>query len=235
MLRHTRLAGAEGLCYGRTDVALAGSFADEVAVIRAGLAGVRFGAVWSSPAARCQRLAVALIGEWHGRPARGVEDHGRAAHATPIPDHGRDAHATPISDHGRDAHATSDSGVPTDARLQELNFGAWENCTWDSFRSPESEAWALDSWSLAPPGGESGAQLWARVAAVRGEILGTLATGSSGADGASVLVVTHAGVIRAWLGLERGLGWAEAMCLPVPHGSLTVIDPCGRQATGDKF
>jgi len=206
LLRHTRLAGAVGLCYGRTDVPLAASFADELAVIRAGLAGVRFGAVWSSPAARCLRLAVALEDKWHGRHARGVEDH------------------------GRDAHATSDSGVPTDARLQELNFGAWENCTWDSFRSPESEAWALDPWRLAPPGGESGAALWARVGAFRDEL-----HGQAKAGGDPVLVVTHAGVIRAWLGLERGLSWAEAMSLPVSHGSLTVINPGRRTAVEPKL
>jgi len=199
LLRHTRLAAVEGLCYGRTDVPLAASFADELAVIRAGLAGVRLGAVWSSPATRCLRLAVALEDKWHGRPARGVEDY------------------------GRDAHATSVFGVPTDTRLQELDFGAWENCRWDSFRSPESEAWALDPWRLAPPGGESGAALWARVGAFRDELHGQVREG-----GDPVLVVTHAGVIRAWLGLERGLGWAEAMSLPVPHGSLTAINPCGR-------
>jgi alpha-ribazole phosphatase len=113
--------------------------------------------------------------------------------------------------------------VPTDARLQELDFGAWENRTWDSFRSPESEAWALDPWRLAPPGGESGAALWARVGAFRAELHGHVTAGH-----APLLVVTHAGVIRSWLGLERGLGWAEAMSLPVPHGSLTVINPCGR-------
>jgi alpha-ribazole phosphatase len=116
-----------------------------------------------------------------------------------------------------------DAGVPTDARLQELDFGAWENRPWESFRGPESEAWALDPWRLAPPGGESGAALWARVGAFRAEVHGHVSAG-----GDPVLVVTHAGVIRAWLGLERGLGWAEAMRLPVPHGSLTVINPCGR-------
>jgi alpha-ribazole phosphatase len=178
LLRHTRLAGAEGLCYGRTDVPLAASFTEELGGIRAGLAGVCFGAVWSSPAARCQSLVGAL---------------------------------------------TSAGEFRTDARLLELDFGAWENRKWDSFRSPESEAWALDPWRLAPPGGESGATLWARVGAFRDELTGQVMAG-----GESVLVVTHAGVIRAWLGLERGLGWAEAMSLPVPHGSLTVINPCGR-------
>ena len=178
LLRHTRLAGAEGLCYGGTDVPLAASFADELAVIRAGLAGLRFGAVWSSPAARCLSLVGAL---------------------------------------------TEPGEFRTDTRLQELDFGAWENRKWDSFRSPESEAWALDPWRLAPPGGESGAALWARVGAFRAELHGQVKAG-----GDPVLVVTHAGVIRAWLGLERGLGWAEAMNLPVPHGSLTAINPCGR-------
>ena len=181
LLRHTRLAGAEGLCYGRTDLPLADSFLAELAVIRAGLGGVAFGAVWSSPAGRCQRLAeqFAVPGE-----------------------------------------------IRTEARLQELDFGVWENREWESFRGPESEAWALDPWRLAPPEGESGAALWARVGAFRAELHGQVKTGRD-----PLLVVTHAGVIRAWLGLERGLGWAEAMRLPVQHGSLTKINTGGRTAT----
>jgi len=185
LLRHTRLAAVEGLCYGRTDVPLAVSFADELAVIGTGLEGVSLGAVWSSPAARCQQLAAALALE------AGVK-------------------------------------IFTEPRLQELDFGAWENRPWESFRGPQSEAWSLDPWSLAPPGGESGAQLWARVGEFRTELLGEVTSGSSCADGTSTLVVTHAGVIRTWLGLERGLSWAEAMSLPVSHGSLTEINPCGR-------
>jgi alpha-ribazole phosphatase len=185
LLRHTRLAAVAGLCYGRTDVALAASFEAELAVIRAGLAGVRFGAIWSSPASRCRRLAEAF--------------------ANPGP-------------------------IRIETRLQELDFGLWENREWADFRGPESEAWALDPWRLAPPAGESGAALWARVGAFRDEL-----TAANNAGGGAILVVTHAGVIRAWLGLERGLGWAEAMSLPVPHGSLTVIGPCGPKTTVDKF
>ena len=185
LLRHTRLAGAEGLCYGHTDLPLAASYAEELAVIRDGLGGVAFGAVWSSPAGRCRRLA---------------EEFAAAGQ------------------------------LRTEARLQELDFGAWENREWVSFRGPESEAWALDPWRLAPPGGESGAALWARVGAFRAELHGQVKTG-----GAPVLVVTHAGVIRAWLGLERGLGWAEAMRLPVQHGSLTKINTGGRTVTDSKL
>ena len=178
LLRHTRLAGSAGLCYGRTDLPLAASFPEELAVIQAGLAGVRFGAVWSSPASRCQQLAGEFI--------------------------------DPVQ-------------ITTDARLQELDFGGWEKRPWESFRGPESEAWALDPWRLAPPGGESGAALWARVAAFRAEILNATHSGE-----VPVLVVTHAGVIRAWLGMDRGLGWRESLLLTVNPGSWALVDTGGR-------
>lgn len=190
LLRHTRLAAVEGLCYGRTDVALADTFAEEAEVVRASFS-CKFRTVWTSPSRRCVAMAELLAKSREGGP----------------------------------------TGVRTDARLMELNFGAWENRPWVSFRGPESEAWALDPWTLAPPEGESGAALWARVAGFRAELLAGLYAGANGADAAPVLVVTHAGVIRVWLGLERGLSWAEAMRLPVPHGSLTVIDLSGRQTT----
>ncbi|WP_158277534.1 alpha-ribazole phosphatase family protein [Opitutus sp. ER46] len=153
LIRHTRVAGLAGLCYGRTDVGVAETFAEEVAAVRAALAGVD-GAeggrrlVFTSPSQRCRRLAAEL----------GAVD------------------------------------VRVDARLMELDFGAWENRAWADVPRTEIDAWARDYVRGAPPGGESFAALAERVAAFRAAL----------PEEENVVVVTHAGVIRAWLCGEEG-------------------------------
>jgi alpha-ribazole phosphatase len=104
------------------------------------------------------------------------------------------------------------AGLPvrTDARLQELDFGEWEGRTWESFHDATSDHWAEDPWNRRPPGGESGAELAARVATCREEVLSD-ATGD-------VLIVTHAGVLRVWQGLVQGHTGPAVMQLPAPHG-----------------
>ena len=52
-----------------------------------------------------------------------------------------------------------------DERLQELDFGAWEWLPWDAVPRAALDAWAADPLAFAPPGGESGAALVARVGA----------------------------------------------------------------------
>jgi alpha-ribazole phosphatase len=81
LIRHTRLAGVAGLCYGRADVRLAETFAEEAAAVRASLPWIP-GEVRTSPAARCRALAEMLgcekivlepraqelhMGAWEGR------------------------------------------------------------------------------------------------------------------------------------------------------------------------
>ncbi|MDQ1080729.1 histidine phosphatase family protein [Pseudoroseomonas cervicalis] len=50
-----------------------------------------------------------------------------------------------------------------DDRLLELDFGAWEGRPWDDIPRAALDAWAADPLGFAPPGGESGAALIARV------------------------------------------------------------------------
>ena len=55
LVRHTRPAVSEGVCYGRTDVGLAPSFEDEAARVVAALPAA--GRLVTSPLGRCRRLA----------------------------------------------------------------------------------------------------------------------------------------------------------------------------------
>ncbi|MCH8474129.1 MAG: alpha-ribazole phosphatase [Opitutales bacterium] len=59
VVRHTRVAVPKGLCYGRSEVPLASTFAEEVRALRNKL-DFPFDTVWSSPAERCHKLALAL-------------------------------------------------------------------------------------------------------------------------------------------------------------------------------
>ena len=80
--------------------------------------------------------------------------------------------------------------VEIDVRLVEMNFGAWEGLAWTDVPRPELEAWASDFFNACPHGGESVAELKARVDEAVDEIRST--------DRPTV-IVTHAGVIRAAL------------------------------------
>ncbi|MCK0150933.1 alpha-ribazole phosphatase family protein [Marivita sp. S6314] len=55
LIRHTTPDVTKGTCYGRTDLALADSFAEEAAQVLAGLPEARH--VLTSPLTRCHRLA----------------------------------------------------------------------------------------------------------------------------------------------------------------------------------
>ncbi|MGC4106885.1 MAG: alpha-ribazole phosphatase [Thermomicrobiales bacterium] len=80
LVRHTPVANAAGLCYGRADLDLADSFGADAAAVRATLPPGPW-AVVSSPARRCRRLAETLgpvvtldprlaeadFGAWDGR------------------------------------------------------------------------------------------------------------------------------------------------------------------------
>lgn len=105
--------------------------------------------------------------------------------------------------------------VTIEPRVRELHMGEWEGRKWEAFRGPESEAWALDPWRLRPPGGESAEEFWARVAELRAE-LGRREAGR-------IAVVTHAGVIRAWRGIEGQRSFDDMMREPVPFGSVHVV------------
>ena len=154
LLRHTRPVGADGTCYGTTDLPPGPDLANEARRLAAQLPPVA--RVVASPLARCARLAERLA------EARGLE-------------------------------------VAWDARLRELDFGSWEGLRWDRVPRAELDLWAADLLHARPHGGETVAEMAARVAA---------ALDDHGAPG--TLVVTHMGVIRAALQRAGRAGAWEA-------------------------
>lgn len=169
VLRHTQPLVADGLCYGRSDLALAPGFGVEVARLAAELPPVA--AVVTSPLARCRLLAERLA------VARGLS-------------------------------------VTVEPRITEMDFGAWEGRPWAALPRGELDAWAADLLHARPHGGETVAELSARVSAA-------LADWAAGPR--PLLAVTHAGVIKAlrvrrdgpaaWQGTLAFGAW-ETLALP---------------------
>ncbi|MEM9124062.1 MAG: alpha-ribazole phosphatase [Pseudomonadota bacterium] len=80
--------------------------------------------------------------------------------------------------------------VEVDARIKEMDFGAWECQPWSEIPRPELDAWAADFLHARPHGGESVAMLKHRVDRALADIRQA---------GQSTLVVTHSGIIRVVL------------------------------------
>ena len=60
LIRHTRLAIAPGVCYGQSDIDVAASFIEEVAIVQSKLVNVTYEAIYTSSLQRCVKLAQAL-------------------------------------------------------------------------------------------------------------------------------------------------------------------------------
>ncbi|CAN7471129.1 histidine phosphatase family protein [Trinickia sp. LjRoot230] len=98
-----------------------------------------------------------------------------------------------------------------DARLQEIDFGAWERLRWDAIDRAALDAWAADLWHARVHGGESVAQFGARI----GEWFGAWIRANQVAASASTHVVTHAGVMRMLTSLALGLPIEDMLHWPV--------------------
>lgn len=97
-----------------------------------------------------------------------------------------------------------------DERLVEMHFGSWEMRRWDEIPRHEIDAWAADPVGYAPPGGESPAELRARVSGLLQELPEV------------AVLVAHGGVLRACVAeLTGAADWHE---LHFDYGSATLIE-----------
>ena len=107
--------------------------------------------------------------------------------------------------------------ITEDARLRELHFGTWENRPWAELPPAELNPWMADFVALAPPGGESFAQLHARTGALLAELLADLAAPPA----VPVALVAHAGVVRSLLCHALGLPLAQAFQVNIDFASVS--------------
>ncbi len=119
------------------------------------------------------------------------------------------------------ARALDASELRVDARLAEMDFGAWELRSWDAIGRAEVEAWAGDLLHYRPGGGESVLDVARRVAAFLGEL--------RTAGHLDALVICHAGTMRLLRALFAGtpLEAAALAAARTPHrigyGELLVL------------
>ena len=110
--------------------------------------------------------------------------------------------------------AARDRAVRVDDRIAEMDFGRWELRRWREIDRAEVDAWAADFEHARPHGGETVAELRARVAA---------ALDGARAEPGPVLWVTHGGVVRAVCGIlgardgwETRLDFGRFLRLDIP-------------------
>lgn len=100
-----------------------------------------------------------------------------------------------------------------DARLAEMDFGAWEQQRWDAIDRAQIDAWAANFEHARAHGGESVAQFEARV----GAWFATLDVNRP----ATTWAVTHAGVIRTIA--ARALGLPLVNCVRWPLEMAAIV------------
>lgn len=102
-----------------------------------------------------------------------------------------------------------------DPRLHELDFGEWEGRAWNEIPRAKLDRWAAAPLDFAPPGGETGRALLARVHAVHADIV---------AFGATLIVVAHGGPLKLLAALCRGEP-PDLLAAAPAIGSVTIIAP----------
>lgn len=113
-------------------------------------------------------------------------------------------------------------GVTTDARLREMNFGEWDGRRWSDVEAADGVR--LHSWM----------ERWTEASTPQGETLGDVARRAAAwlaehimapaGEWRTVIVVAHAGWIRAAVSQLTGHSLAKIFDIPIDHAHATIID-----------
>jgi alpha-ribazole phosphatase len=109
-----------------------------------------------------------------------------------------------------------------DARLAEMDFGAWEMQPWHAIARTEIDAWAADLAWHRPGGGENVLAMAARVDAFLGDLLRE--------QHEIAIIICHAGTIRLLSALQARLPLEETALLAahsahkIAYGATVVVD-----------
>lgn len=113
-------------------------------------------------------------------------------------------------------------GVTTDARLREMNFGEWDGRRWRDIEAADGahlHSW-MERWvEASTPQGETLGDVARRAAAWLAEHIMTPA-----GEWRTVIVVAHAGWIRAAVSQLTGPSLAKIFDIPIDHAHATIID-----------
>lgn len=184
LIRHAHPAVDDGVCYGRLDLPLAEPM---------------------SPPADAIAAAVSTAASANGVPPaqRIVCSPAQRAHVT----------AQRIAQACMAQPGATAPTIDRDARLHELDFGAWEGRRWDAVPREGLDRWAADLMDARPHGGESARMANARVAEWADSL-------QRSASARCLWVVGHAGPMRMlaahWLDLPLSvtldwqLGWGAS-------------------------
>lgn len=174
LLRHTKTAVAQGICYGHSDVEMLPTNQKQLNNIYNSVLSIQPEVIFTSPLRRCETLA-----------------------------------------HKINAH---DSRIIKDERLKELNFGKWEGLPWDTIeKSEEASNWFGDYMYIKCPDGESYHDLLLRVK----DFLNYLEIFFKNKN---ILLVTHAGVIRAIHSIAGKFKPEVAFGLNIDFGEIMYVD-----------
>jgi len=119
--------------------------------------------------------------------------------------------ASPLQRCARLAERLAPGHVTYDARLAEMDFGAWELRAWSGIPRADVDAWTADLLHYRPGGAENVLDVARRVHAFIADLRARALPG--------VLVVCHAGIIRLLTALHDGdpLEHAALLAARTPH------------------
>lgn len=108
----------------------------------------------------------------------------------------------------------------TDSRLMELNFGQWELQPWNAiYKTPYGKEWMDNYLELPCPEGESYKDLYARVKSYLTHCLAPPTQPLA----ENILIITHAGVIRVFLSVLKGMAIEETFKMKMGFGEVVVV------------
>ncbi|WP_394757944.1 alpha-ribazole phosphatase [Flavobacterium sp.] len=115
------------------------------------------------------------------------------------------------------ANYISKGNYKTDSRLMEMNFGEWELKKWNDIPLEMLNPWMEDFVNVSVPNGESFVQLYERVNTFFDEI-------KKAKHSKSIVIITHAGVIRSVLCKNSNLSLKDAFQNKVDFGEVKKIN-----------
>ena len=116
------------------------------------------------------------------------------------------------------AQAINNTNIIYDDRLKELNFGDWEGKSWDAiYQTNLGKIWFDDYINISCPNGESYKTLIGRVSSFINDL-------QQFADHEVICIVTHAGIIRAFLAIIKNIPPLETFDIKVDYGQILSLD-----------